>query len=67
MSVWYNDIGRKTKGKFMVKVMSGDYVIATFFSYNEAERFLTYELDLYRYPNADIVCSDDQLAERDHE
>ncbi len=47
--------------------MSGDYVIATFFSYNEAERFLTYELDLYRYPNADIVCSDDQFAERDHE
>ena len=50
----------------MVKVMSGDYVIATFFSYNEADVYFTYELDHYRYPNAVIACSDDQFAERDH-
>jgi hypothetical protein len=56
----------KTGEITMIKIMVGDYVLVTFFSYNEAETYYTYELDHYRYPNAIIVCNDDQLAERNH-
>ncbi len=50
----------------MIKIINGNYVIASFFSYREADFYFTYELDHYRYPNAEIICDDDQLAEKNH-
>jgi hypothetical protein len=44
----------------MVQIKSGEMLIAEFFSYSEASNYFRYELDLYRYPNAVIVCDDEQ-------
>jgi len=52
----------------MVQIRNGGLVVAEFFSYASADQYFTYELDHHRYPDAVIVCADeDQWAERDHE